>query len=60
MLNHIYSKFMLLEELGLVGLSILQVGQNDDLNNCQPEMTELSEAGTEQEQDAASMFSETK
>ncbi|XP_027884911.1 putative ATP-dependent RNA helicase TDRD12 isoform X2 [Xiphophorus couchianus] len=36
-----------------------RVGQNDDLNNCQPEMTELSEAGTEQEQDAASMFSET-
>ncbi|XP_054897991.1 putative ATP-dependent RNA helicase TDRD12 [Poeciliopsis prolifica] len=35
------------------------VGQNDDLNNCQPEMTEMSEAGTEQEQDAVSMFSET-
>ncbi|KAM4734527.1 putative ATP-dependent RNA helicase TDRD12 [Anableps anableps] len=36
-----------------------QMGQNDDLNNCQPEMTELFEAGTEQAQHATSMFSET-
>ncbi|XP_014833645.1 PREDICTED: putative ATP-dependent RNA helicase TDRD12 [Poecilia mexicana] len=36
-----------------------QVEKNDDLNNCQPEITELSETGIEQEQDAASMFSET-
>uniref|UniRef100_A0A3P9NCA3 RNA helicase n=1 Tax=Poecilia reticulata TaxID=8081 RepID=A0A3P9NCA3_POERE len=36
-----------------------QVEQNDDLNNYHPEMTELSATGTEQEQDAASLFSET-
>ncbi|XP_043979978.1 putative ATP-dependent RNA helicase TDRD12 isoform X1 [Gambusia affinis] len=36
-----------------------QVEQNDDLNNRQPETTELSETGTEQEQDAASIVSET-